>query len=363
MEFDEKRAAQASAFEYEWDPVYGENGGYDETLGLMENSPKFPCGNCPRAPRLLTRRFETFFRGQHLPCPTCGQPINLWKQLRTATSLGLVGDLVGTRLTSVSVRDLPIGPTTIDLGEYAVPSNATVISISYSSTPSLSAFQEWVDKHDIRNKYPNGGRIDEEFGDEPWRSFSPTIFLGSAASSAEVSASDELPLSLSFLHQSPSSSGVPADLKLRVTWFDTEAAAEEWTTLFNAFVLALRGQLGPAVVLANAAVESRLYELLDGVLAEVLGRGTTDEFLKELGYGYQLRALLPLAAQLSQWPRLPTEIQGQLNRLRRRRNDFAHLDASAEPLVRDEVTKLMVAAAFGLHYLGYIRRAAVGERE
>jgi hypothetical protein len=361
MDFDERGAADASAYEYEWDPVYGENGSFDESRGVMEQSPKFPCGRCPRAPRLLTRRFEAFFRGEHLPCPTCGQPIDIWSQLRNIAWLRLVGDVVGTRVTSVDVRDLPVGPTTIELSDYGVPVTATVFSISYSSKPSHAAMQAWFEKHEIAKRYPRGGSIDEEFGDEPWRDFDPTVLLATATRSSEVSAGDQLPLSLSFLHQAPSRSGVATDLDLRVAWFDTERAADEWTTLFNAFLLALRGQRGPAVVLANAAVESRLYELLNGVLADVVGRGTTEDFLKDVGYGHQLRALLPIVARLSGWPNLPEDIAGQLNRLRRRRNDFAHLDASAEPLTDAEVSSLMVAGSFGLHYLGFVRRALTGE--
>jgi hypothetical protein len=91
---DELAAARASAFEGDADPVYGDLGTF--VCGQATDfSPTIDCPSCPRAPRLLTRRFEAFFAGEHLPCPTCGQPIDLWRVLTASPADGTVATIVG----------------------------------------------------------------------------------------------------------------------------------------------------------------------------------------------------------------------------------------------------------------------------
>jgi hypothetical protein len=60
--------------EKDHDSVYGGPAKMDLEARLYELPAVCKCPHCPRAPRLLSQRFQSFFNGVMLSCPTCNNP-------------------------------------------------------------------------------------------------------------------------------------------------------------------------------------------------------------------------------------------------------------------------------------------------
>src|ERR1700674_4573674 len=72
-----------------------------------------------------------------------------------------------------------------------------------------------------------------------------------------------------------------------------------------------------------------------------------------------LNVILPLLCDLSNVKRLPDSIRGELNRLRKLRNELVHDGLNKDAVSKQLATEMLCATVFGFEYLRYWRSIAI----
>jgi len=140
-----------------------------------------------------------------------------------------------------------------------------------------------------------------------------------------------------------------------VTWIDQQINSSYRQYLVDAFEFFTEGRYEKAIIPANVAVEFTLNRVMSSFLSKSASKQDVDQFLQDSAtYGHQLNILLPTIASLIAIPKIPSQIRGGLNRLRKLRNDFAHRGNSDKPVSKEDITLCLCSAWFGYHYLELI---------
>lgn len=351
---------EADSLERSADPVYG-TPGRQIAERVLEAASHSGFGCCPRSPRLLTERVHRHFQGVAMHCPTCGEPADVVGQFRRAAPTEQWRDLrlVGERSTHASFP-LPEEGLEIRLEDLGIPDRATILKLTYNSQLSIDMVNAVMTEHGILEKYPHGGKIDEDVPFPPHH--------GVAEQLAPFTGRQEVPRVLRLHRITPTSDESPADTEVRldVHWIDIPALAPEWQLLASAFLGFRDGMLAASVLWASTAIESRLYGVLRFPLEGVASRQRVERFLTdEATFSSQLQVLLPFVVSVRGWPSAGSDLLGQANRLRKLRNDAAHKTHAELHLDPAEVGQLLCSATLVLHYLGLVAdldtTATIGE--
>jgi len=84
---------------------------------------------------------------------------------------------------------------------------------------------------------------------------------------------------------------------------------------------------------------------------KICGKERSTDFLNNAAtYSYQLNILLPLLSDKISFPNLPTSIMGNLNRLKKLRNELAHKGSTVN-IDKKECANLLLSAVFCMSYL------------
>lgn len=116
------------------------------------------------------------------------------------------------------------------------------------------------------------------------------------------------------------------------------------------------GRYDALLVPANAAVEVTVARAVDIALQSFVGTDAREHFLDDAAtYSHQLNVMMPLLAHVASAPLLRDDLRGQLNRLRKLRNQMAHDGELATPIGKTDAARLLTAAVFGSHYARVLR--------
>jgi hypothetical protein len=72
-----------------------------------------------------------------------------------------------------------------------------------------------------------------------------------------------------------------------------------------------------------------------------------------LTYSHALNVVLPYMAAESGAPKMPDEVRGALNKMRKKRNDIIHEGAKIAAVSAEVAIEGLCAAAFGFEYMRY----------
>jgi hypothetical protein len=276
------------------------------------------------------RRIIEHLRGGANTCGSCHISLNWWDITRSAITENFMGNealgFVGAMSTYFSLELNPNERTIYKFSEHGIPTNARVLYINYT---------------------PQGGTLFplEFHGNVPTRRFLRDEVVLFPVAFAKGETPTRTPVSV------------------LITWIPHGESDDAWQNLSDAFDAYIADKYNAVIVPANVAVESSLLSLMTTYLDAAASRKRVDEFLTSAAtYGHQLNVLLPVFAQLKNYPPLPAQIVGLLNRLRGLRNDLAHGGATEKPLAKSEVADLLAAAVFGFHYLRHLHAQARDER-
>lgn len=150
---------------------------------------------------------------------------------------------------------------------------------------------------------------------------------------------------------------LPTDISFSITWAEAAEENEEaWEGLADALQAFWQGRTKHAIIPANVAVELELMRLLTTFFEQnKISSKKVDPFLREKAtYSNQLNILLPTLINMIKAPILPSQIIGQLNRLRDLRNAIGHRSRTEKPLDRNDVARCLCAAIFRFHYINFI---------
>ena len=288
---------------------------------ILTQVPETYCPECKAYPfQINLKNLRKYFYSEPIICGKCGAKIDWWSTLLRHLDwqfpddvFGLIGALV-TRFNVEMKRNESIA---IDFESFGIPTNSKILSIGYS---------------------PNGGLIPlEVHGNAPRRHFNPhkiALFgmpFGDPTDSTEVIVS--------------------------ANWIIDSFADNAWQNLIQAFEAYAIFKYSVAIIPANVAVESTLYNIMQTFLVRYSSKKRIEDFLDSRAtYSHQLNILLPLVANTFSFPKLPDNIRGNLNRLRNLRNDLAHKGASEIPIAKADCANLLTAAVFGLGYLSILEK-------
>lgn len=149
---------------------------------------------------------------------------------------------------------------------------------------------------------------------------------------------------------------VDTEIAIAITWVPHTANDDAWQSLVDAFEYYAAGRYASVIVPANVAVEAPLLRMLRRTLAmNKISRDRIKSFFSQVTYSHQLNVLLPVLLAPTPAPKMPAQLQGQLNRLRDLRNELAHRGATKVPVTKDEAATFLCAALFGFHYITVVQ--------
>lgn len=270
-----------------------------------------------------------YFQGHQGSCSECGHGFDWWNVIlhiiRQKTPF-LCMNVLGAQTSILRITMNPNTRTTLNLGDYNIPSDARILDVSYTSYGT-----------------EDGTFIPVETNTTTFRRHL-------------------IPHAID-LYPIPVAEGTygEREVTVGVSWLIPLMDDAAWGNLADAFQNYLHDRNHAAIVPANVAVELRLHHLLAELLDGVASRDHIESLLEQgATYSHQLNVLLPSYLRFTNAPHLPDCIRGLLNRLRKLRNRMAHNGKLKEPVGDNEVTEYLCAALFGVHYLDFVRPILLG---
>ena len=315
------------------DPVYGPAGftRWAEE-GLIEQAPFWSC-ECGNTNRLLHLHFADYFHDLPVTCSRCELPSNLWAQISQRASRGDMlsfYSVVGGRMSARRVewpRD-SADELELSLDEMQIPDDALFLYYYFAPTTSTPGMDFDPDDHELLY---GGTRVLLDHGGG-----GPIPRPG-------------LPRTLKFVKARIDPRKQIDDVRVTVVWVPRVVTMGSWGLLINAAQSYRSAQSRAAIVSANAAVESAVRFLFEEMFTRETTADVARTFLTDAAtYSHQLNALTPALMVWRGWPKLPDDLRGKLNRLRRLRNQNAH--GSVESVDWREIADLIISALFALHY-------------
>ena len=279
------------------------------------------CGfHIPAEVDLVARYFE---EPKAWPCPNpeCGEGVDWFE----AVALSIKEDfffvqgamLLGAKQALFTIDAVDQERIDIDLTTVGVPQGATVVGVNCTPYSLLRATDAaW----NLPDKFRN-----------PFKLNLISVWVGDPAVAAAERSGKFV-----FL----------------VTWIKPDDANGGWLHLVDSFRRYSAGRYDASIIPANTAVEMMLTPLLTNVLERFCAKEKATQFLTtDATYSHQLNVILPILCAIYKVPALPDNIRGQLNRLRKIRNEIAHEGHPENPLDEKDASRLLAAAFFGVHYV------------
>jgi hypothetical protein len=285
------------------------------------------CPGCRFVIPALTEVSDIYFQDGSVKCSNCGVAIDLWKATleRVIRLAGFSVSLaaLGPRSTRLKIR-VPANKTTkLDFTQYGIPEGATILVVNYT---------------------PNDNSLPIELhGNTPPRRFRGTkITL--------------------YGFQTKTSDGVPYEerisgenVSVMVLWAPVEGSDAPWLYLVDAIEAVTLNRFAQAIVPAHAAAEISITPIVRSFLIAYSSRIDVERLLRqEVSFSSVLNVFLPLVCELVRAKPLPDVIRGNLNALRKLRNEFMHEGILPTAVDAEQVRRLLCAAAFALEYGRYL---------
>ena len=271
----------------------------------------------------------TYFGTGSVRCSNCGIAVDLWEAtLEQVTRLGVFPTslaALGPRVTYLKLRLLANQTAELDFTRHGVSEGATILWVNYT---------------------PQGGNCIplETHGNTPPRRFRGTkIHLYGV----QMRTSEGIPIEEEF----------PGDnISIMVMWAPVEDSNTPWVYLIDAVEAVTLGRFSQAIVPAHAAAEISITPIIRSFLMKYSSREDVERFLRQdLSFSSVLNVVVPLVCSLVGANPLPDAIRGNLNALRRLRNEFVHEGVLPTAVDANQVRRLLCAATFGIEYAKYLR--------
>jgi len=286
------------------------------------------CPTCRYVLPHLEELAADYFERNEVRCrnPLCGKPVDLWDatvaDMRRlgASFFGIIS--LGAKQTSFLVDLAPHEAKEIDLTQYGVPAEATILHLNF--TPQLREGQ--------------GGCL-------------PLLVHGNTAYPRSIG--------VKFWVYARPAVGEPESVvrvSVSVRWVSEDRDRISWIYLMDAFEALSARRYWSVVLPSYVAFELSLTPLLKGSLEKFASRDKVKSFVRnELSSASGLNVVLPTLCGLVGAPRLPDAIRGELNHLRELRNDIVHNGVAKAGVDEKTAAVALCASIFGLEYVNYIR--------
>jgi len=141
---------------------------------------------------------------------------------------------------------------------------------------------------------------------------------------------------------------------ISVVWIRGDES-DAWPYLTTAFESAAAREYAPSMVFAQSAVEISMMPVIKQRLWRHAATDRVENFMKDsLTYSHALNVLLPyMSAELGA-RKMPDEVRGALNKMRKKRNDIIHEGAKVAAVTPEDAMEGLCAAAFGFEYMRYV---------
>jgi hypothetical protein len=287
-------------------------------------------GACPECSFVIPPLNEVsgaYFNEGSIICSHCGIAVDLWKTtldrvIRLAAFMPSLAAL-GPKVTHLKFRVPANKAAELDLTKFGIPEGATILFVNYT---------------------PNDNSLPIEWhGNTP-----PRRFRGTKVNLYGV--------------QTRTSEGIPYEeavsgdnVGVMVLWAPAEPSDAPWLYLVDAIEAVSLGRFSQAIVPAHAAAEISITPMIRPILIKYSSRKDVERFLRqELSFSSVINVVVPLICALVGAKPLPNEIRGNLNALRKLRNEFVHKGVLPTAIEAKEARTLLCAAAFGLEYGKYL---------
>jgi hypothetical protein len=153
-----------------------------------------------------------------------------------------------------------------------------------------------------------------------------------------------------------------APIAASVTWVPWhDDCSESWIYLSEAFDAWASLKYWNVILPAYVAFEIALMRVVRTGMQRRLSKASISDFIRDgLTSSVALNVILPMLCDLSNSKRLPDSIRGEINRLRKLRNDLVHDGLAKDAVSRELASEMVCATVFGFEYLRYANRSLLG---
>ena len=289
-----------------------------------------PCPDCLHSLGTISEVAPRFFETGSFPCGRCNREIDVWEashKLVSKTGASFNGlTSLGAQTTSFTFELGRNEIKEVDLSQYGVPDDATLLQVSF-----------YPQRHDCC--FPFVGQ----------RQFSPQT-LGRKvlvfAKPLEGNAQD-------------------ATIGASVTWVPShDDSRESWIYLTEAFDAWASLKYWHVILPAYVGFEIALMRFVKTAMERKLSKASVADFVRDgLTSSAALNVILPLLCDSLEVKRLPDAIRGEINRLRKLRNDLVHDGLDKDAVSKQLASEMLCATVFGFEYLRYARRGSQSQSQ
>ena len=141
---------------------------------------------------------------------------------------------------------------------------------------------------------------------------------------------------------------------ISVVWIRGDES-DAWPYLTTAFEAAAAREYAPSLVFAQSAVEISMMPVIKQRLRRHAAADRVENFMKDsLTYSHALNVVLPYMSAEVGAPKMPDDIRGALNKMRKKRNDIIHEGTRAAAIIAEDAMEGLCAAAFGFEYMRFV---------
>jgi hypothetical protein len=294
------------------------------------NNPSFVdtqevAGSCPHCTYVMPRLVDCapkYFLDGFVSCDHCRKQVDLWqavlhRALRMSIAPAWALASLGAGKTNIVIPMESGKYHEVDLCKHGVPADATILARNYTGQTGNMTAVEW-------------------HANAPPLRFPGTVLrlMG-------------IPLGEGPLPRT-------GHVGISVVWIRGDES-DAWPYLTTAFEAAAAREYAPSLVFAQSAVEISMMPVIKQRLRRHVAADRVENFMKDsLTYSHALNVVLPyIIAELGA-PKMPDEVRGALNKMRKKRNDIIHEGTRAAAITAEDAMEGLCAAAFGFEYMRFV---------
>lgn len=282
-----------------------------------------PCSKCSCVLPALAQCAPEYFTKGFVTCQNCGAEVNVWEVASNYAAVlpgpwGLTS--LGAAQSRFAITMETDKFTEVQLTDHGVPEDAKVLNITYNS--------EW---QEIGSVFPQ-----ETHGNTPMRRFVGTTLrlIGRPLGEGVV----------------PRKGGV----NISVIWVRSEDSLA-WPYIVSALESFGERDYSPALMFAQSAVEISIMPIVAQRFKRHAANDSVRKFMSgELSFGHAFNIVLPYFCGELGLPKLPDDVRGGVNRLRKMRNQIVHEGIRSASINHQEAAAAIAAAAVGFEYMRFV---------
>jgi hypothetical protein len=287
-----------------------------------------PCPDCLYSLGTISEVAARFFETGLFPCGHCGSNVDVWDashklvqklgaSFNGLTSLGAQETTFTMKLSRNEIR-------AVDISQFGVPEDATLLQVSFHAQ-----------RHDCCQPLVTQGQF------FPQTLVRKVLVFGQPV---EGDAQEEV-------------------VAACVTWVPShDDYKESWIYLAEAFDAWASQRFWHVILPAYVAFEIALMRVVRAAMKRRLPKNAIADFSRNgLTSSVAMNVILPLLCDSSNVKHLPDPIRGELNRLRRLRNDLVHDGLRKDAVPKLLASEMLCATVFGFEYLRYAESCLVSQ--